>query len=154
MMSTPSSNFICPEKTNGNYRIVPANWSRLFCVLILLLSAPLLVIRFVEFVGEPGLDAGVALFLWLAIVSFWLHSSYRTFRTAFLVSIEDGEMRFQNEVSGRVGPPEVVIALSDDLIAFHLFSKKNEISLSKKKVPDELARILDERIAEEARAKP
>lgn len=63
-------------------------------------------------------------------------------------------MRFQNEVSGRVGPPEVVVALADDLIAFHLYSKKNEISLSKKTVPDELARFLDERIAEDARAKP
>lgn len=153
-MSTRSSNSICTEKTNGNFRIFPANRSRLFSVVILLLSAPLLAIQFVEFVDDPGLNTGVTLFLWLAFLSFWLHSSYRAFRTAFLVSIEDGEMRFQNEVSGRVGPPEVVIALTDDLIDFHLFSKKNEISLSKKTVPDELARFLDERIAEEAREKP
>jgi hypothetical protein len=153
-MSTPSSNSICPEKTSGNFRIVPSNWSRLFRVRILLLFAPLLPIRFVKFVDEPGLNTGVILFLWLAFFCFWFSSSYRAFRTAFLVSIEEGEMRFQNEVSGRVGPPELVVALTDDLIDFHLFSKKNEISLSKKTVPDELARFLDERIAEEARAKP
>lgn len=92
-------------------------------------------------------------YAWILLAIFWLWFGYGQFRTFHVVSIDKDGIRFQKVRGRRMWPLEEVTTITDDLIAFHLFSKKNELSLGKKKIPPELERHLAERLLAESEAK-
>ncbi len=149
---SPESPSTFALKMNQSFRIPLSRWSLIWIPLIFLLQIPIFMGRYGEFSEDPSHKTGWMLFAWILIACFWLVSAIRRFRTADVISVEDEEIRFQRARGERTWPPETVTTVTDDQIAFHLFSKKNEISLSKKKVPSELAQYLNERVMVETGA--
>ena len=97
------------------------------------------------FAGEPSWKNGGLLLIWILMAVLWVRNTIRHFRTSHLVSVDENGVRIQRTVGKREWPEERVIAVTSDQIQFHLFTKKDEISVSKKKVPPELAGELTKR---------
>lgn len=116
------------------------------------MQVPLILGLYDQFREDPSREIGWLPFAWILITFFWLVSAIRQFRTADIISIEDEGIKFQRVWGERMGPPETVMTVTDDQIEFHLFSKKSEVSLSKKIVPYELAQYLNERVIGESSA--
>lgn len=87
-----------------------------------------------------GLSGAVVLLLVFGIRRFWAEE---------VVTVEGEVICFQRKTGNRISPPETVTVVTDDQIAFHLFSEKRRISLAKRKVPTELALCLEARVAGE-----
>lgn len=137
---------------NQSFRI-PASRALLILLSMLVLLQVLLVPHhFTRFRDEPGPTNRWMFYTWILLGSFWIWSGYCQLRTFHVVSIDDEGIRFQKVRGKRKWPSEAVTAITDDQIAFHLYSKKNELSLGKKKIPPELERYLEERLPAESEA--
>lgn len=131
------------------FHIPVVRWPWIGFPLLLLLQVPNLVRGSRNF-GEEwrhlsawldvGLSGVVVLLLVFGIRRFWAEE---------VVTVEGDAIRFQRKTGNRISPPETVTVVTDDQIAFHLFSEKRRISLAKMKVPTELALCLEARVAAE-----
>lgn len=99
---------------------------------------------------EPGVEPMAWLALNAALAILWIFAGIRQFRSAHIVEVDGDGMGFWQVVGNRTCPTETVTTVTGDQIQFHLYSSKKEISLSKKKIPPELAQILQDRIEEES----
>lgn len=123
-----------------------SRWSLIWLPLLVLLQIPTLLGRYGEFRNDPSLATGWMFFTWVLCGVFCVVLAVRTFRTAQIVTVHEDEIRFQKALGKRTWPAETVTTVTDDQIAFHLYSKGKEISLSKKRVPSDLAQCLDDRV--------
>ena len=131
---------------NQNYKIPASRWSLICLLLFLITQIAFILFCFKRFREGLSIESDWMLFLWLVIGVGTCLSAFRHFRTAHIISIEKDDIRIQTTVGKRTRSAETVTTVTDDQIAFHLYSKRNQISISKKKIPAELARRLDERI--------
>ncbi|MDF1656964.1 MAG: hypothetical protein P1U58_05085, partial [Verrucomicrobiales bacterium] len=131
---------------NQRFRIPVSRWSLIWLPLLVLIQVPSILYRFSKFREESDLNSGLFLLLWILAGIFWLVFAIRQFRTADVILIEEEEITVHSERGERIFPSKTVTTVTDDQIAFHLFFKKGEISLSKKTIPSDLAKCLEERI--------
>lgn len=139
---------------NRSFRIPASRWWLIWPLLILLLLIPTTLWRYDDFQDHRSLKTGWMLFSWIFLWVFWITLWFRQLGTAQIVTVCDDEIQFQSVFFSRVRPAEMVISVTEDLIAFHLYSKKDKITLSKKRVPIELAQRLSERISANKEANP
>ncbi|MCB1205885.1 MAG: hypothetical protein KDN18_16600 [Verrucomicrobiae bacterium] len=138
---------------NQSFRI-PVSRASLTLLTMLVLSQVLLILHhYTRFREDPGSMNRWMFYSWILLGGFWIWSGYRQLRTFHVVSIDKNGIRFQKVRGKRMWPSEAVTTITDDQIAFHLFSKKNELSLGKKKIPPELERHLTERLLAESEAR-
>ena len=116
-------------------------------LLSLLLLIPSTLWRYDDFQDEPSLKTGWRFFSWILLWVFWHFLAFRQFCTAQVVSVRDDEIQFQTVSFSRVFPAEIVTTVTVDPIAFHIYSKKDQMTLSRKRVPIELAQCLNGHIA-------
>ena len=129
-----------------SFRIPSSRWWLALPVLMFLMAIPSAFWRFEEFIEESSVKTGLIFFSWIFFSGVWLFLAVRQLCTAQVVSVSGEEIQFQRIFFSRVEPSETVTTVTQDQIAFHLYSKKDKMSLSKKRVPIELAQILDGRI--------
>ena len=131
---------------NQRFTIPVSRWSLIWGPLIVLFQVPIISGRFSEFREESDLKSGLFLLLWILIGFFWLVFAIRQFRTADVILVENEEITVHSERGHRTFPSKTVTTVTDDQIAFHLFFKKGGFSLSKKKIPSDLAKYLEKRV--------
>ncbi|MBP9223147.1 MAG: hypothetical protein KBF76_04725 [Verrucomicrobiales bacterium] len=134
-------------KMNQSFRIPVSRWWLILPLLSLLLLIPSTLWRYDDFQDEPSLKTGWRFFSWILLWVFWHFLAFRQFCTAQVVSVRDDEIQFQTVSFSRVFPAEIVTTVTVDPIAFHIYSKKDQMTLSRKRVPIELAQCLNGHIA-------
>jgi len=137
---------------NQSFRIPDSRWLLCLPLLVLLMSIPSTLWRYDGFLDHPSLKTGLSLFIWMFLWVFWITLAFRQLGTAQIVTVRDDGIQFQRAFFSRVRPAERVTSVTRDPIAFHLYSEKDKITLSKKKVPIEVAQSLNEHIAAHKKA--
>ena len=137
---------------NQSFRI-PVSRASLTLLTMLVLSQVLLILHhYTRFREDPGSMNRWMFYSWILLGGFWIWSGYRQLRTFHVVSIDKNGIRFQKVRGKRMWPSEAVTTITDDQIAFHLYSKRNELSLGKKSIPSVLRHYLAGRLLENAEA--
>jgi hypothetical protein len=135
-----------PSEMNQSFRIPLSRWWLIWPLLILLPLIPIIFWRYDDFQDHPSLETGWVLFSPLLVI-FWIAPAFYRLGTAQIVTVRDDGIQFQRAFFSKAGPAERVTSVTKDPIAFHLYSEKDKITLSKKRVPIELAQGLNEHIA-------
>lgn len=137
---------------NQSFRIPSNRWWLTIPILMVLMAVPGTFWRYEEFIDEPSIRTGLILFSWPSWFGFWAFMGVRQLCTTEVVSFSDGEILFHRIIFSRIQPSETMTTVTQDQIAFHLYSRKDQMSISKKRVPIELAQTLDRRIAADKEA--
>jgi len=133
---------------NQNYRIPESKWWLFLPILLLLLLMLIQTTlwRYNDFQDHPSLKTGWILFSWILLWIFWLYLPFREFMTARVVSVCGDEIWVQSVSFSQLCSDEIVTSVTEDPITFHLYSRTDKVTISKKRVPIELAQFLSGRI--------
>lgn len=137
------------EGNERSYQLPHSQSNQKIAIIIVVGNFLVAVLHGRDFFVEPELRSGGLFLLFSVTTVFWAWNHYfvrRLLPTIFVV----GEEIFL-EVYGKrkTRHREAVETVTDDLIEFHLFTKKQSFSLPKTKVPEELTALLASRVESE-----
>ena len=119
-----------------------SKWFLLFIPIQIYIISFITLKEFKRFSEQPSFKTGWFLFVILSLVVVIVIMAFRRKEASHIISIDDNVLRFQRILGDKSWTAEAITTVIENSGSYRLYSDDNEISISKKLIPEDLDQYL------------